>query len=60
MHKARVKMKIIIFLISPIISAILGVESQKVSVWGPGLEPDKLVMPARYFFVKYEPENNNR
>lgn len=60
MHKARVKMKIVLFLIPYIISALLGVESQKVSIWGPGLEPDKIVMPARYFFVKYEPENNKR
>lgn len=53
-------MKIVLFLIPYIISALLGVESQKVSIWGPGLEPDKIVMPARYFFVKYEPENNKR
>lgn len=59
MQKARVKMKIPLFLTPLIISAVL-VESQKVSVWGPGLEPDKIVMPARYFFVKYKPENNNR
>lgn len=26
----------------------------KGKVWGPGLIPDKIVMPARYFFIEME------
>lgn len=25
---------------------------KKTKVWGPGLQPDKIVLPARYFFIE--------
>nr|CAI5829084.1 unnamed protein product [Callosobruchus analis] len=28
------------------------VNTKEFKIWGPGLEPDKIVMPARYFFVE--------
>lgn len=27
------------------------VNVQKTLVWGPGLKPDNIVLPARYFFI---------
>lgn len=29
----------------------------KVKVWGPGLNPSKIILPARYFFIH---DNNNK
>lgn len=26
--------------------------SEEVNIWGPGLSPEKITMPARYFFIK--------
>lgn len=31
---------------------VLGVEPQNSTVWGPGLAPHIIVLPARYFFVQ--------
>lgn len=42
----------IIFLI------ILGKVEARTKIWGPGLYPDKIVMPARYFFVQIDDEND--
>ncbi|CAH1992429.1 unnamed protein product [Acanthoscelides obtectus] len=29
-----------------------GVNLNETNIWGPGLKPDKIVMPARYFFIQ--------
>lgn len=29
-------------------------------IWGPGLQPDVFVLPARYFFIQAVDNNNNR
>lgn len=26
---------------------------KEVKIWGPGLQPQKIIMPARYFFVNF-------
>ncbi|VEN39777.1 unnamed protein product [Callosobruchus maculatus] len=33
-------------------SGLTQVNIKETKIWGPGLEPDKIVMPARYFFVE--------
>lgn len=32
--------------------SIKSVDVQRTKVWGPGLEPDKIVLPVRYFFIE--------
>uniref|UniRef100_A0A6P7F504 Protein O-glucosyltransferase 2-like n=1 Tax=Diabrotica virgifera virgifera TaxID=50390 RepID=A0A6P7F504_DIAVI len=41
-----------------IITSDINVELSR--VWGPGLTPEKIVMPARYFFVELVDVNNRR
>lgn len=44
-------------LVSP--ASKVEVDTGKSVVWGPGLSPEDLVFPARYFFVQlYDKENN--
>lgn len=43
----------------------LSIQCQNISpkfskIWGPGLHPDKIVMPARYFFIEARDINNIR
>lgn len=35
-----------------VIGGKVAVDPKKCKVWGPGLNPDKIVLPARYFFVE--------
>ncbi|XP_066157436.1 protein O-glucosyltransferase 2-like [Euwallacea fornicatus] len=64
MNKARVKMKEIItfsFVLSCFISSNPGkakIDTKLPTVWGPGLEPHKVVMSARYFFIKVPTQIN--
>lgn len=32
--------------------SIKSVDVQRTKVWGAGLEPDKIVLPVRYFFIE--------
>lgn len=32
--------------------SIRSVDVEKTKVWGPGLEPDKIVLPVRHFYIQ--------
>lgn len=32
--------------------SIRSVDVEKTKVWGPGLEPDKIILPVRYFYIQ--------
>lgn len=34
--------------------------AQLTKIWGPGLQPEVFVLPARYFFIQAVDTNNNR
>lgn len=36
------------------------IECSHTKIWGPGLEPENIIMPARYFFVQTFDINNKR
>lgn len=36
------------------------IECDNTRVWGPGLDPVNVIMPARYFFIKTYDINNKR
>lgn len=36
----------------------LNLDINQVKAWGPGLTPDKIVMPARYFFIDSNSDYN--
>lgn len=48
-----------VFLVNKTLSEI-EVSPKLTKVWGPGLTPDKFVMPARYFFLEAVDSNNIR
>lgn len=48
----------LLWIINSVISADLSPKLTK--VWGPGLKPDDIVMPARYFFIQAVDKNNKR
>lgn len=52
---------VILLLFVDCVYVISNINSELTQIWGPGLEPEKIVMPARYFFIKLgKSENNNR
>lgn len=36
------------------------IDVSKTRIWGPGLYPERIVLPARYFFIRAVDENNVR
>lgn len=66
MTKNKVKLKeFVVFwgLLFNVIPSTVGnesLDSKLTLVWGPGLEPHEVVMPARYFFIQAVDKNNNR
>lgn len=36
------------------------VDAEKTLVWGPGLKPDEVVLPARYFFIHAVDKNGRK
>lgn len=51
-QKKMLKLCFFTSIIIGVILTITNADETKEEVWGPGLFPDKIVMPARYFFVK--------
>lgn len=33
-------------------TSIRSVDVEKTKIWGPGLEPHKIVLPVRYFYIQ--------
>ena len=33
-------------------SSVRSVDVEKTKIWGPGLKPDKIVLPVRYFYIQ--------
>lgn len=42
---------LILCVISRIETTVPTINSEKTKIWGPGLKPDSINMPARYFFI---------
>lgn len=42
---------LILSLISIIETTVPTINTEKTKIWGPGLKPDSINMPARYFFI---------
>lgn len=49
-----------LFLVNSLAENVIEVDIDKFKVWGPGLEPVKLVFPARYFFVEAYDVHGNK
>lgn len=42
---------LILCVISRIETTVPTINPEKTKIWGPGLKPDSINMPARYFFI---------
>lgn len=42
---------LILCVISQIETTVPTINPEKTKIWGPGLKPDSINMPARYFFI---------
>lgn len=66
MTKAKVKLKVavmfwgVLFNVMCLADGNRTVDRGAFEIWGPGLEPQNIVMPARYFFIRLLNYNKER
>lgn len=60
LRHATLRILIFTFVAAGVQSELQIVDAEKTLLWGPGLEPDEVVLPARYFFIHAVDKNGRK